>query len=70
MNEPILKEGWIKTDMWWHYDYHFEYVEVNPEHEVDIYDWLIMNIDGWHMLFAGVVILKEEDAMAFKLRWV
>lgn len=63
-------------DEYWHWPYSFSFdCEILDYHCVieELYNWCLYNLNdigGWHVRGEGVIILKEEDAMAFKLRWI
>ncbi len=73
MSEPTFEEGYIDTVKWGHYRYQFRYIDGEEYNNQEVYDWCLYNITsimGWHVLWEGVVIFEEIDAMAFKLRWL
>ncbi len=52
------------------YQYDYDYATVDQERE--LYEWCLENFGelGWIIGWSGVLLLNEEDAMAFKLRWM
>lgn len=59
---------------YWHYRYQFKATRIltNKQYE-EIYDWCIDNFGGnlgWHMTHNRVIIFTEENAVAFKLKWI
>ena len=62
---------------YWHWKYQYEFTDNAygrvPNLGIELYHWCIENIDttmGWHIFSNGIIFYEEEDAMAFKLRWM
>lgn len=69
-----FKEGSV-CDEYWHWKFQYQWDGEYPTRKEEdiIYDWCMENLGclgGWHVMPHGVIILKEEDAMAFKLYWM
>ncbi len=71
-SDPVFVEGYIDETYWnWKYQYQSSDWLTTKEHQ-ELYDWCLDNLGAnidWHVKNNGVIIRKEEDAMAFKLRW-
>jgi len=58
---------------WEHFPYHFFPLTAFSKHDEQImYDWCLENlisIGGWNINWYSVVILHDDDAVLFKMRW-
>ena len=75
----IFVEHYFCEEEFWHWKYRYAFTTETRDskgfHELwdEVYDWCLFNLDhvhGWHVRNEGVIIYNEEDAMAFKLRWL
>jgi len=71
----LFVEKYFENKVWcWKYQYAFTdeaYLEQSLYDE--LYNWCLFNIGPkitWHIRNEGIIFLYEEDAMAFKLRWL
>lgn len=68
----IFVEQYI-ADEYWHWKYQYYCDEFSYAAMDKLYDWCLANLGptiDWHVRNNGVIMLKEEDAMAFKLTWL
>lgn len=73
MIEPVFHEIRFESGKYWKWKYQYYCAALTQEVRDELYEWLLENIHttlGWFVRDVGVIIFKEEDAFAFKMRWV